>query len=493
MLLNLAPLVLGEPSPLTIETLGGCDILVLTNANFHRLSEYDIATLRQNALNIHCPFVKPLARTPMLRTIFQSSLSFDFLSKLQTAQIHQEPFVFSPGSKLSYGVTTQRGFTFGDPSQHYRDDYVAALILRGEIKTSTEARGTAVGHPLLWPDVTVMIFGCEPCEATCLTRVEAILLRRADIIETLLVALNETQLDTLCSALTNAFVSRVGRRPTMELGGVHPSKGTTQGRWKHLVSSSKEMSRASRPVHVVQPPSRNLNNVFGAGGGRRDISFVRSNGTSGQPDETTAPLDLYEGQKSGKWGVRHDSVAPSSNSGDDNDDDGFTPRGGIHRQSTADFLAEPMQRGEGMNGGVGGGGGFNAGRSASRVFAAAVYDPVLAAALASCEQYRQQQLEEEYYEEDYRYSSSRLYRSQHHRPLSATRPTSARPRVNHHLAPRTRLTVRGGLRSGGGYPSGLATQRTTGATENLTMHHSRATVGVTDKQKLHRTLEEFFS
>jgi hypothetical protein len=489
MLLNLAPLVLGEPSPLTIETLGGCDILVLTNPNFHRLSEYDIATLRQNALNIHCPFVKPLARTPMLRTIFQSSLSFDFLSKLQTAQIHQEPFVFSPGSKLSYGATAQRGFS--DSSQHYRDDYVAALILRGEIKTSTEARGTAVGHPLLWPDVTVMIFGCEPCEAVCLTRVEAILLRRADIIETLLVALNESQLDTLCSALTNAFVSRVGRRPTMELGGVHPSKGTTQGRWKHLVSSSKEMSRASRPVHVVQPPSRAPNALGGVvGGGRREVSFVRSHTTSGQAEDTTAPLDLYDGQKSGRWGSRHDSLAPSSTSGGDDDDYGDTPRGVSHRQSTVDFLFEPTQRGEGLQSSNGV---FhaNAGRNASKVFTAA-YDPLLSAALASCEQYRQEQLESEYYDDEDNGHTHRLYRSQHYRPLSAIRPTSARLRINHHLAPRTRLTVQGGLRSGGGYPNGLASRRA-GGEETLTMHHSKATVGVTDKQKLHRTLEEFFS
>jgi hypothetical protein len=484
MLLNLAPLMLREPSPLLIETLGGCDILVLTNGTFHRLAEGDLAVLRQNALNIHCPFVKPLPRTPMLRTIFQSSLSFDFLSRLQTAQVHQEPYVFSPGSRFTFGVQTDcyGGYNYNQPSHHHhhvRDDFTAALILRGEITTSKEARGTASGHPLLWPDVTLMIFGCEPCEALCLTRVEAILLRRSDIIEALLVALNETQLDTLCSALTNAFVSRVGRRPTMELGGVHPTKGTTQGRWKHLVSSSKEMSRASRPVHVVQPPTRHSPS---AGHHRRDVSF--------HPSAADEYSEAYGGgverQRSVRWDTQDHSVAPSSQQDEDGED--FHVALGHPRNGSGEFLTESHS--------------YRLAKATSRVFS--VQDPVLTAALASVEEYRQQSqggidianvYDENEGAHDGRGGSSSGHRRSppRHRspPYQATRPASARPRVNHHLAPRVRLSVRGTLRAGGGYPTGLTAQKT--KSDTLTMHHSAPTKGVSDTEKLHRTLEEFFS
>lgn len=301
MLLNVAPLVLGEPSPLIVETVGGCDILVISKELLSRLPQHDQATLRQNSVNLHCPFIKPLSRSALLRTIFNNSLSFDFLSRLQTGTIRQVPYVYYPGTKLKFGIDPNR------PSYHYggrssEHPFVALLVLKGDLVPLNDNRNRSVSlkPPLLWPDVTLTLFGCELCEAVCATRVEAIRLQRSDIIETLLNALDEGQLETFCSALTTSFVARVGRRPVMELSGIHPTKGVSQARWKHLIAVSKESARASRPVHVVQKSGAAPNAA-------RRRSSAHEGGDVNQTDELLGDQADGVGEQAASGGQRHQS------------------------------------------------------------------------------------------------------------------------------------------------------------------------------------------
>jgi CRP-like cAMP-binding protein len=262
------PMLVAPASFLRVDVPAGCDAVVWEQQMIHESDMVEQLTIRQNCLNLRTPFLPELTSSHIIHLFFQGSLAFDFLSKLQHQRVaplqlvqhtkkHRHsaspllgtPWVYPPHHSLSFGESA--GWEF-------------FLVLRGSITIDSDLAGnekqkntSAVGKktlstrvhvddaehvPFLWPETHLVFFGCTPVSATTGTvPVDALRIRRCDFIAWLLGGLSEGNLKTFVPAVTEAFVSKTGRRPIWPGDGLQDSAV-----WTTLTADHQHAARLVR-------------------------------------------------------------------------------------------------------------------------------------------------------------------------------------------------------------------------------------------------------
>ena len=250
--------ITNEFKGIAVQCLGSTDALVLRREKVLSLDILALAQIRQSSLNIRCRFMKPLSKEILLKTIFPSTMAFDFLNNLKVGSITMTPWVFNQGDQLVFD--DDHGFEM-------------MIMTAGVVDDGSQVL------PRIWPELYVAYFGCVSCIAHCTTRVEAFKFSRTALLNKLQESLRDTHLETLVGALATAFVEKRARRPNFVDSGFG---GGLNGRRFTRLNLKRIASIRHAPIDML---------VGGGGGGRLQrrsvvggglINFLQDTGGGGK-------------------------------------------------------------------------------------------------------------------------------------------------------------------------------------------------------------------
>jgi CRP-like cAMP-binding protein len=260
------PMLVAPASFLRVDVPAGCDAVVWEQQMIHESDMVEQLTIRQNCLNLRTPFLPQLTSSHIIHLFFQGSLAFSFLSKLQ--QQRATPQLVEQTKNHRHSASPLLGMPWVYPPHHALSFSESAgwelfLVLRGSITIDSDLAGTgkqstnavntktlntrvhvddAEHVPFLWPETHLVFFGCTPVSATTgSVPVDALRIRRCDFIAWLLGGLSEGNLRTFVPAVTEAFVSKTGRRPFWPGDGLQDSVA-----WTTLTTDQQHAARLLR-------------------------------------------------------------------------------------------------------------------------------------------------------------------------------------------------------------------------------------------------------
>ncbi|CUF34979.1 cyclic nucleotide-binding protein, putative [Bodo saltans] len=179
------------------------DCLLLSGDKLRALLRTDRETTNAFSYNLTClalPFIKPLPRSQLLKTLFPPAFAFGFLPKLPLHTLTQTPIVFAPNDII----------TTDDVEQG--DGACVVIVYKGELQRSDAAKLCAPSTPYMWPEIS---FGCTQgakAMTRALTSIEGVLIRRSELMHLVQTSLRGNDRTVLLESLKAHFALRVGRR-----------------------------------------------------------------------------------------------------------------------------------------------------------------------------------------------------------------------------------------------------------------------------------------
>lgn len=224
LMLNIATIFLQEHnSPFVVEALGSCDIMSWSKKSILDLDILELAVIRQNAYNLHCPFMPKPKRETLLQALFPAELWHINTEHLPIVPNELPPWV--PHLKhveqlpITRWVFAQNDFVSfrgsegmellivlsGELEGHGRK--MATTVTSGSgLENSTELSGGSRRHhhhhhhlggnkrrddatpappkAFLWPTLPHVYFGCSDLVSRVTSpRLEAIKIQRSDLLK----------------------------------------------------------------------------------------------------------------------------------------------------------------------------------------------------------------------------------------------------------------------------------------------------------------------